>query len=58
MQFFPFGAGSGTYVETFPAFQNLSHAAFAINRAHYSYLEWAYNGGIIAIVLIVAFLAV
>ena len=28
-----------------------------INRAHNSYLEWIYNGGLVAIALIVGFLA-
>lgn len=57
-QFFPFGSGTGTFVHTFPAFQDLSQAAFTINRAHNSYLEWIYNGGVVAIGMIIAFLAV
>jgi O-antigen ligase len=56
-QFFPLGAGTGTFVQTFPQFQDISQAAFLINRAHNSYLEWVYNGGVAAMILIAAFLA-
>ena len=56
-QFFPLGAGTGTFRETFARFQDLSQAQYVINRAHNSYLEWIYNGGLVAIALIVGFLA-
>lgn len=56
-QFFPLGAGTGTFQQTFARFQDLSQAEYLINRAHNSYLEWIYNGGIVAIALIVGFLA-
>lgn len=56
-QFFPFGAGSGTFQQTFARFQDLSQADYLINRAHNSYLEWIYNGGIVAVALILGFLA-
>ena len=56
-QFFPLGAGSGTFQQTFARFQDLSQANYLINRAHNSYLEWIYNGGIVAVALILGFLA-
>ena len=56
-QFFPLGAGTGTFQQTFARFQDLSQSPYLINRAHNSYLEWVYNGGIVAIALIVGFLA-
>ena len=56
-QFFPLGAGTGTFQQTFARFQDLSQSSYLINRAHNSYLEWVYNGGIVAIALIVGFLA-
>jgi O-antigen ligase len=57
-QFFPLGAGTGTFRETFARFQDLSQAQYVINRAHNSYLEWIYNGGLVAIALIVGFLVI
>ena len=56
-QFFPLGAGTGTFQQTFARFQDLSQSSYLINRAHNSYLEWIYSGGIVAIALIVGFLA-
>ena len=56
-QFFPLGAGTGTFQQTFARFQDLSQADYLINRAHNSYLEWIYNGGIVAVALILGFLA-
>lgn len=52
-QFFPFGAGAGTFRDTFPPFQDLSFASKTVNRAHNSYLEWLFDGGLLAAVLIV-----
>jgi O-antigen ligase len=56
-QFFPLGSGVGTFRETFARFQDLSQASYLINRAHNSYLEWVYTGGVVAIALILGFLA-
>ncbi len=56
-QFFPLGAGTGTFQKTFARFQDLSQANYFINRAHNSYLEWIYNGGVVAVALILGFLA-
>lgn len=56
-QFFPLGAGTGMFQQTFARFQDLSQANYFINRAHNSYLEWIYNGGMVAVALILGFLA-
>ena len=56
-QFFPLGSGVGTFRQTFARFQDLSQAPYLINRAHNSYLEWVYTGGVVAIALILGFLA-
>ena len=55
-QFFPLGAGTGTFRQTFARFQDLSQSSYLINRAHNSYLEWIYSGGIVALALILGFL--
>ncbi len=57
-QFFPLGSGTGSFVNTFPAFQDVSQAMFLVNRAHNSYLEWMFTGGVFAMVLIAGFLVV
>lgn len=54
--FFPLGSGIGTYVDVFPRFQDLSQAGYTINRAHNSYLEWLFTGGLPAGLLIAGFL--
>lgn len=51
-QFFPLGAGIGTFQQTYMPFQDLNQAMYTINRAHNSYLEWLYTGGILAALLI------
>ena len=50
-QFFPLGSGVGTYVEVFPRFQDLAQASYTINRAHNSFLEWLFTGGLPAALL-------
>lgn len=55
-RFFPFGAGSGTFEQVFPPFQDLATARVTMNQAHNSYLEWLFNAGLAGAVLIVAFL--
>ncbi len=57
-QFFPLGAGSGTFEQVFPAFQDLSQASVTMNQAHNSYLEWLFNAGIAGAVLVLAGLAI
>ena len=56
--FFPIGSGPGTFLDTFPRFQDISQADFIINQAHNDYLEWLYDGGLIAGALIIAMLAI
>ena len=55
--FFPVGSGPGTYPSVYPAYQPQEISAF-INRAHNDYLEWFFDGGILAAVLVLALLAV
>jgi len=50
--FFPVGSGPGTYQEVYPAFQPLELGRWLINRAHNDYLEWVFEGGVAAMVLI------
>jgi len=52
--FFPIGSGAGTFPISFPLFQSLDVDKF-INRAHSDYLEWIYDGGMLAIVAIALF---
>lgn len=56
-QFFPLGAGSGTFEQTFLPFQSLGQSMYTINQAHNSYLEWLYNGGVLALLVLLMFLA-
>ncbi|MEP5568716.1 MAG: O-antigen ligase family protein [Halioglobus sp.] len=53
-QFFPLGAGSGTFEQVFPAFHALSMSRVTMNQAHNSYLEWLFNAGIFGALLIIA----
>ncbi len=55
-QFFPVGSGPATFRETFPPFQDLSQGQYIINNAHNDYLEWVYDGGMLAGLLIAAWL--
>lgn len=54
--FFPLGSGVGSLVSTYPPYRDPSRAMYTLNNAHNSYLEWAYTGGLVAMVLIAAFL--
>jgi len=51
MEYFPVGAGPGAYPEIYPHFQPASIDAF-VNHAHNDYLEWVFNGGVPALILI------
>ena len=51
-QFFPLGAGPATFQQAFFPFQDLEQAMYLINQAHNSYLEWVFDGGIFALLLI------
>lgn len=55
--FFPLGAGIGTYPEVFRRFHPDDVPRF-INHAHNDYLEWLFEGGILAAVLLLLLLAV
>jgi len=55
-EFFPLGSGFGTYPEVFRRFQPADVPTF-VNHAHNDYLEWLFEGGVVAAILIVAFAA-
>lgn len=57
-RFFPVGAGPGTFQEAFFPFQDSAHAAYLINQAHNSYLEWVFDGGLPALLLVATLLFV
>ena len=50
--FFPVGSGPGNYSDVFHAFQPLELGNWFINHAHNDYLEWLFEGGILAALLI------
>jgi len=50
--FFPVGSGPGTFQEVYPAFQPLELGRWFINRAHNDYLEWVFEAGAAAVLLI------
>ena len=47
--FFPVGSGPGTFADVFPAFQPSELGRWLINRVHSDYVEWALEGGAMAI---------
>ena len=55
-EFFPFGSGFGTYPTVFRRFQPGNIPDF-VNHAHNDYLEWLFEGGLAAAVLMIGFLA-
>jgi O-antigen ligase len=55
-EFFPLGSGAGTFVDVLQRFHPASISGFTINRAHNDYLEWLLELGLIAGVLIAAWL--
>lgn len=50
---FPVGLGPGVFQESFHPWQYLAFSRL-INQAHNSYLEWVYDGGLLALALIAA----
>ena len=50
--FSPLGSGPGTYPDVFPAYQPLELGRWFINHAHNDYLEWLFEGGLLAAALI------
>ncbi len=51
LEFFPVGAGPGTYPEVYPHFQPVGIDAF-VNHAHNDYLEWIFDSGVLALLLV------
>lgn len=51
--FLPLGSGPGNYPAVFPAFQPAELGRWFINHAHNDYLEWLFEGGMLAGALIV-----
>jgi len=54
-EFFPFGAGFGTYEDVFRRFQPADVPLF-VPYAHNDYLEWVFEGGLLGLLLPLAFL--
>ena len=54
-EFFPFGSGLGSYPAVFRRFQPGDVPHF-VNHAHNDYLEWLFEGGLAAALLMLAFL--
>ncbi|WP_456375042.1 O-antigen ligase family protein [Thiolapillus sp.] len=57
MDNFPLGAGAGSYPEIYPHYQPASVDAF-VNHAHNDYLEWLFDGGVAALLMILSGLLV
>jgi O-antigen ligase len=55
--FNPVGSGLGNYPDIFPAFRPTELGRWFINHAHNDYLEWLFEGGLVAGALIVLLLA-
>lgn len=54
--FLPFGSGPGTYIHVFPAFQPLELGPWLIDFAHNDYLQWLFDGGLLAALVILLLL--
>ncbi|BAO43671.1 O-antigen ligase family protein [Thiolapillus brandeum] len=54
---FPLGSGPGTYPDIYPRYQPHDLDAF-VNHAHSDYLEWIFDGGIVALLLILVGLTI
>jgi len=54
-EFFPIGSGMGTFPDIYRRFQPGDISMF-VNHAHNDYLEWLFEGGLIAAVLVLVFL--
>jgi O-antigen ligase len=55
-EFFPFGAGFGTYEDVFRRFQP-ANVPYFVTHAHNDYVEWIFEGGLLGLLLPLAFLA-
>ena len=57
--YWPFGSGVGTFANAFQPFESLAYLDGAfVNRAHNDYMEFALEGGLLAIGLLIAGLAI
>ena len=54
--FLPFGSGLGTFGEVFERFQTAALNGFYINHAHNDVLEFLFEGGLIAALVLILFL--
>ncbi len=50
--FLPLGSGAGTFPWVFPLFQGTGYHAY-VNHAHNDYLEWALEGGAVAVGVVI-----
>jgi len=55
-EFFPFGAGFGTYEDLFRRFQP-ADVPYFVPYAHNDYVEWIFEGGLLGLLLPLAFMA-
>ncbi len=55
---FPLGYGPGSFQESFFPWQDVSQSAYLINQAHNSFLEWLYDGGLLALALLLLCLTI
>lgn len=55
-EFFPLGSGAGTFVDVLRRFHPVDFPGVTINRAHNDYLEWLLEFGLLAALLIAAWL--
>lgn len=55
--FFPLGSGPGSYAAVFPAFQPTELGRWFVNYAHNDYLQWLFEGGLVAGLLMLLMLA-
>lgn len=51
------GSGPGTFPEVYRQFQPLELGHYSINHAHNDYLEWLFEGGLVAAVILLVLLA-
>lgn len=58
-EFFPVGSGPGNYPETYPRFEPpaLAGGRF-VNHAHNDYIEWLFEGGLLAGAIVAVFLVI
>jgi len=52
MALFPLGGGPGSFPSLFAALQPVDLGRFVVNRAHNDYLEWLFDAGVLALMLL------